>query len=81
MTPMESYLLGVPCLISRTSSLFTDDPELLALTSVIELDDPQRIAEIARVLGAARQEAVARAVASLRRMDAEAAHTWDAFVS
>ena len=81
MIPMESYLLGVPCLMSRTSSLFTDDPELLALTSVVELDDPQRIAASARTLDEARQEAVTRAVTSLRRMDAEAARSWEAFVS
>ena len=81
MTPMESYLLGVPCLISRTSSLFTDDPEFLALTSVVELDDPQRIAETAKVLADARQDAVPRAVASLRRMDTAAAGAWAAFVS
>ena len=81
MIPIESYLLGVPCLISRTSSLFTDDPEFLALTSVVELDDPQRIADGAKALDEARHEAVTRAVASLRRVDAEAAGAWAAFGS
>jgi hypothetical protein len=81
MTPMESYLLGVPCLVSRTSALFTDDPDLLAATTVAELDDPVIIAARARELRSARDEIVPRAVASLRRSDAAARSAWDAFVA
>ncbi len=81
MTPMESYLLGVPCLISRTSVLFEDDPELLRLSSVVEIDDPSRIAAQAEDLVANRIEAISRARASLVRMDERAAQAWDAFLA
>jgi hypothetical protein len=81
MTPMESYGLGVPCLISRTSRLFGDDADLLDLTSVIELDDPQAIAHKAATLRAEATEAVTRARASLARLDVAAAARWDAFVA
>jgi hypothetical protein len=81
MTPMESYGLGVPCLVSRTSRLFGDDPDLLALTSVIELDNPQAIAPKAAALQAEATEAVTRARASLARLDVEAAARWDDFVA
>jgi hypothetical protein len=81
MTPMESYLLGVPCLVSRTSSLFTDDADLLAMTTVAELDDPTMISVRARELRAAKDEIIPRALASLRRSDAAAKSTWDAFVA
>lgn len=81
MTPMESYLLGVPCLVSRTSALFTDDPDLWAVTTVAEVDDPAIIAARARELRTATTEIVPRALASLRRTDAAAQQAWDAFVA
>jgi hypothetical protein len=81
MTPMESYLLGVPCLISHTSALFSDDADLLALTAVVDIDDPARIAGQARRLIDEREEAVGRARASLRRMDVEAEAAWAAFIA
>lgn len=81
ITPMESYLLGVPCLVSRTSVLFEDDPDLLELTSVAELDNPSRIAAAAERLIAHRDEAVRRARASLAALDRRAAQAWAAFVS
>lgn len=80
MTPMESYRLGVPCLVSRTSLLFRDDAELLDLTSVVELDDPAAIVRKAKALRAAAPDAVARARHSLARLDVEAAARWEAFV-
>lgn len=81
MTPMESYLLGVPCLVSRTSALFTDDLELLAITAVAEIDDPAIIATRARALLEAKDAIIPRALASLRRSDTAAAAAWEAFVS
>ncbi|MGH8947947.1 MAG: hypothetical protein ACRDXF_03725, partial [Acidimicrobiia bacterium] len=49
-TPQESYLAGVPCLVSRVSSVFRDDPVLWDLTSVDEADNPSSIANGARRL-------------------------------
>lgn len=43
--PQESYWLGVPCLISRTSSLFEGDHVLERLSIVDRFDDPSAIAE------------------------------------
>jgi hypothetical protein len=79
MMPMESYRLGVPCLISRTSDLFTDDQELLALTSVTESDDPSAIARAAKELLENRDRAVSLATASLDRLDVAATTAWMAF--
>lgn len=79
MMPMESYRLGVPCLISRTSDLFTDDGELLELTSVVEADNPSAIAHAARVLLENRATAVALANESLDRLDVTATDAWMAF--
>ncbi len=80
LTPVESYAAGVPCLASRTSPLFRDDPELWELTTVDELDNPKAIAAAARRLLDRRDEAVAAARASLERWDAAAAARWEAFV-
>jgi hypothetical protein len=79
MMPMESYRLGVPCLISRTSDLFTDDDELLSLTSTAESDNPSAIATAARDLLEHRERAVSLANASLDRLDTVAADAWTAF--
>jgi hypothetical protein len=79
MMPMESYRLGVPCLISRTSDLFTDDPELYEMTSVDRSDDPDAMAKAAILLLDRRDEAVARANEALDRLDARAASIWLAF--
>lgn len=79
MTPMESYALGVPCLISRTSDLFKSDPELWELTSVDELDNPVSVANAASRLIENGSLVVERAQTWLRAADSVAAQAWAAF--
>jgi hypothetical protein len=79
MMPMESYRLGVPCLISNTSDLFTDDPRLNELTTVDEPDNPAAIAAAATQLLENRDEAVTLANASLDRTDRRSAEQWRLF--
>ncbi len=79
-TPAESYLAGVPCLLSRTSALFRDQPELWELTTVGEHDNPRAIAAAAERLLASRAEAVTAAQAALAAWDEMAAARWDEFV-
>lgn len=81
LTPMESYLAGVPCLIARTSSTFRSDPELWALSTVDELDNPNAIAAAATMLLERRDRAVELAEAWMQRRDEEAAARWSAFVA
>ena len=80
-TPQESYLAGVPCLISRVSGVFRSDPLLWDLTTVDEADNPEAIAEGARRLLANREEAVSLARLWMEQADAVAARIWDGFVS
>jgi len=80
-TPQESYLAGVPCLISRMSGVFKSDPRLWELTSVDEPDNPTAIAEGARRLFDNRNEAVERAMAWMSEADAMAVERWNDFVS
>jgi hypothetical protein len=79
LTPMESYLAGVPCLTSRTSEVFASDPVLWELTSVDRTDDPAAIASAALRLVGRRAEAVERARRWMVAADAAAASAWDAF--
>ncbi|MEX0865165.1 MAG: hypothetical protein WD269_09865 [Acidimicrobiia bacterium] len=79
-SPQESYLSGVPCLMSRTSSVFRDDPVLWELTTMAELDNPSAIARAAVTLLDARSEAVERARVWIGRADTEATERWAAFV-
>lgn len=79
MMPMESYRLGIPCLISRTSDLFTDDATLYNLTSIDRPDDPEAIAAAAERLLARRDEAIRRAATSLDSLDRRAASMWETF--
>jgi hypothetical protein len=79
MMPMESYRLGVPCLMSRTSDLFREDPELHALTTVDEADDPTAIAEAASHLLEHADRAVELANVALDRIDRESAAAWVRF--
>jgi hypothetical protein len=79
MMPMESYRLGVPCLISNTSDLFTDDPRLSELTTVNQPDNPAAIAAAATQLLEHRDEAVTLANASLDRTDKHSAEQWRLF--
>ena len=80
-TPQESYLAGVPCLISRVSSVFRDDPVLWDLTTVNEADNPSSIARGAMRLLAAKDDAVVRARAWMTQADQRAAEAWARFVS
>jgi hypothetical protein len=80
-TPQESYLAGVPCLVSRVSSVFRDDPFLWELTSVDEADNPATIAYAATRLLEARDEAVERAHAWMEEADRRGAEAWVDFVA
>ena len=80
-TPQESYLAGVPCLVSRVSSVFRDDPVLWDFTSVDEADNPASIARGASRLLEAREEAVRRAVAWMDAADRRGAEAWARFVA
>ena len=79
MVPMESYRLGVPCLISNTSDLFIEDPRLSDLTVVDEADNPAAIALAASRLLDNRDEAVALANVALDRTDRASAEQWRGF--
>jgi hypothetical protein len=81
LTPIESYLAGVPCLSSRTSLLFRDDPDLWQLTTVDELDNPLAIARAAQRLLERKDEAVDRARVWIERWDTAAAERWRQFVA
>ena len=81
MTPMESYLAGVPCLVSATSALFSEDPDLYELTTVAEADNPRAIADAARRLLEHRAEAVDRAQVWMSRHDERATAQFAAFVT
>jgi hypothetical protein len=80
-TPQESYLAGVPCLVSRVSSVFREDPVLWDLTSVDEADNPATIAWGAARLLEAREEAVERAQAWMIEADKRGADAWGRFVT
>lgn len=80
LSPIESYLSGVPALLSRTSSLFREDPTLWELTSVEVADDPSGIAAAAMALMGQRDDAVDRARRWIDAADTEAAERWAAFV-
>ncbi len=81
MLPIESYLLGVPCLMSRTSAVFRNDPALWDLTTVSEHDNPSAIAEAARILIRNRGEALERARAWIATADRDAEERWVSFIS
>lgn len=79
MMPMESYRLGVPCLMSRTSDLFVNDTDLYELTTVDQPDNPTAIAQAAQRLLDNAPEAVERANRVLDAVDAASAEQWRAF--
>jgi hypothetical protein len=81
MTPMESYLLGVPCLISPTSELFAEDQELAELTTAVNLDNPAAIAADARRLLERRDFAIERGRAWMEDHDPIAAERFAEFTS
>ena len=80
--PQESYALGTPCLVSRTSALFKSDPVLWELSTIGEHDNPRIIAAAAeRLLDAAAEEGIVeRARAWMERWQVETAPAWDRFV-
>ncbi|MGH8872180.1 MAG: hypothetical protein ACRDWS_09415 [Acidimicrobiia bacterium] len=80
LMPVESYLLGVPCLISRTSSLFRDDPWLWEASTVEVHDEPTSVARAAMELLERRETVIDRAVDWIRRADTTAGSSWDRFV-
>lgn len=80
-TPLESYLTGVPCLISRTSAVFRSDPVLWDLTTVDQPDNPSVIARSAERLRANREEALERARAWIDQADSEGAQRWSEFLA
>lgn len=80
-TPQESYLTGVPCLTSRTSSVFRSDPDLWKLTTVDQADNPVEIALASQRLSENRDEAVERALAWISLADQLGAEMWESFVS
>jgi hypothetical protein len=79
MSPMESYLTGVPSLVSATSSLFRDDPDLYEMTTVTESDNPRAIAERATRLLENRSEVIDRAVTWMNAHDRMAAERFANF--
>jgi len=81
MTPVESYGYGVPCLVSRTSAVFRDDPVLWDLSTIDEADNPRAIAAAAHRLLERRKEAVAAARAWMAAWDDMAARRWEEFVA
>ncbi|MCI0426343.1 MAG: hypothetical protein L0Z47_10960 [Actinobacteria bacterium] len=80
LSPQESYLAGVPCLISRSSAVFLDDPILWEMTTVADVDNPSSIAGAALALHAHRAEAVERATGWITAADDQARALWKAFV-
>ena len=81
LSPVESYLSGVPALVSRTSALFRDDPRLWELTTAEVADDPSNIAAGSERLLANSDEAIALANRWIERADADAADRWGGFVA
>ena len=80
-TPQESYLAGVPCLLSRVSGVFEDDPRLWEITTTDLADNPSAIAAAARELLNVRDEAVERARHWMARHDRRAAEIWERFTA
>ena len=77
----ESYWLGTPCLMSRTSALFRNDPQLWEIATVAEHDNPRAIAGAAeRLLEASATDGlVARAQAWMVRWNDATLDQWASF--
>ena len=80
MTPLESYLGGVPCLVSDTSELFEGDAVLHDLTVVAQHDNPTTVARAAMRLLEERSLAVASARNWIRQADTRSAEALNAFL-
>ncbi len=81
LSPIESYLSGVPALMSRTSDVFRSDPDLWHLTTVEIADDPVDIARSARALLSHKDEALTRAEQWIAESDILATDAWNRFVA
>lgn len=81
MTPLESYLGGVPCLVSDTSELFEGDAVLHDLAVVAQHDNPTTVAMAAERLMAERNEAMQRAQSWIQESDSRAARKLLAFLA
>jgi len=79
LTPMESYLAGVPCLFSRTSVLFEDSPELLGISTLAEVDNPTAIAKAATRLLENADEVIPLAQSWMASFDQTARRLWAEF--
>ena len=80
-TPQESYLTGVPCIMSRVSGVFREDDRLWELTTTDLPDDPSAIADAGWRLLDHREEAVTRATEWMKQADVEGATRWERFIS
>ncbi len=81
ISPIESYLSGVPALMSRTSDVFRSDPVLWDLTTVEIADDPAAIAAAAERLLVNRNEVIERATSWINMNDTRAQKLWVDFVT
>lgn len=79
MAPMESYLAGVPCLISATSDLFATDRDLRRMTTVADHDNPAAIAAGVTSLIEGADDAIVRAQSWMIAHDPVAAARWSEF--
>jgi hypothetical protein len=78
-TPQESYLAGVPCLMSRVSGVFREDARLWEISTTDLADDPSAIATAAMALLASKDEAVERAGEWMVSHDRRAREIWGRF--
>ena len=81
LTPMESYLSGVPCLFSRNSVLFEDNPDLLEISTLAEVDNPAAIAKAALSLLENAHEVVPEAQRWMASFDQVARQLWTEFTT
>ena len=78
--PMESYLLGVPCLVSPNSLLFRDDPDLFRMAVVQSPDEPKAIVGAIRRALDDRETLIERGIEWIGRADMASILAWDEFV-
>lgn len=81
MGPLESFLSGVPALLSRTSDLFRSDPELWEVVTTDSPDDPTLVAAAVERLLDEGEDVVTRAREWIAAADAGARERWAQFLS
>ena len=81
LTPIESYLVGVPCLMSQTSDVFRSNEELWDLTTVGELDNPRVLATAVEGLISSGPLAIEMAHAWIQENDARARQSWKRLIA